>query len=81
MVLAALSIGVFARSFVRRPPGCPLAQWLGGPVAVGVAAALVGTLCMAADTFWSRRWRAGMPVLAFAGLQPLAGGVLLAPVA
>ena len=64
----------------RLPIG-PLARWPSGPVAVGVATALVGTLCMAADTFWSRRWRAGLPVLAFAGLQPLAGGVLLAPVA
>jgi probable blue pigment (indigoidine) exporter len=48
---------------------------------VGVAAALVGTLCMAAGTFWSRRWRSDLPVLAFTGWQLLAGGLMLAPVA
>src|SRR3989344_2896186 len=53
----------------RRPPG------------VGVAAALVGTVCMAAGTFWSRRWRSDLPVLAFTGWQLLAGGIMLAPVA
>jgi probable blue pigment (indigoidine) exporter len=48
---------------------------------VGVAAALAGTLCMAAGTFWSRRWRSDLPVLAFTGWQLLAGGLMLAPVA
>jgi len=36
---------------------------------------------MAAGTFWSRRWRSDLPVLAFTGWQLLAGGVMLAPVA
>lgn len=70
LVLAALNIGAFqALLFVAayRLPG-------------GVAA-VVGTLCMAAGTVWSRRWRPGLPVLAFTGWQLLAGGVMLAPVA
>ncbi len=48
---------------------------------VGVVAAMVGTLCMAAGTFWSRRWRSDLPVLAFTGWLLLVGGVMLAPVA
>ena len=74
LALSAGALGVLGMAALLLSPG---ARW----DMVGVAAALVGTLCMAAGTFWSRRWRAGLPVLAFAGLQPLAGGVLLAPVA
>lgn len=49
--------------------------------AVGIAAAILGTVCMAAGTFWARRWQSDLPVLAFTGWQLLAGGAMLAPVA
>ena len=49
--------------------------------AVGVGAALAGAACMAAGTYFSRRWRPDMPVLAFTGWQLLVGGVILLPIA
>jgi probable blue pigment (indigoidine) exporter len=48
---------------------------------MGIAAALAGAACMAAGTYLARRWRTGLPVLAFTGWQLLAGGSMLAPVA
>eukprot|EP01036_Dinobryon_divergens_P060807 gene60807-81082_t len=48
---------------------------------LGVAAALAGTLSMAAGTFWSRKWQTQLPVLAFTGWQRLLGGAMLLPVA
>ena len=74
MALAAGALGVLGMAALLLSPG---ARW----DMVGVAAALVGTLCMAAGTFWSRRWRSDLPVLAFTGWQLLAGGIMLAPVA
>lgn len=74
LALAAGALGVLGMAALLLSPG---ARW----DVVGVAAALVGTLCMAAGTFWSRRWRSDLPVLAFTGWQLLAGGVMLAPVA
>jgi len=74
LALAAGALGVLGMAALLLSPG---ARW----DMVGVAAALVGTLCMAAGTFWSRRWRSDLPVLAFTGWQLLAGGVMLAPVA
>ncbi|MCO4093645.1 MAG: EamA family transporter [Acidovorax sp.] len=74
MALAAGALGVLGMAALLLSPG---AHWDG----VGVAAALVGTVCMAAGTFWSRRWRSDLPVLAFTGWQLLAGGIMLAPVA
>ena len=74
LALVAGALGVLGMAALLRSPG---ARW----DMVGVAAALVGTLCMAAGTFWSRRWRSDLPVLAFTGWQLLAGGVMLAPVA
>lgn len=74
MVLAAGAMGVVGMAALLLSPG---ARW----DMVGVAAALVGTVCMAAGTFWSRRWQSDLPVLAFTGWQLLAGGVMLAPVA
>src|SRR3989344_3299750 len=71
LVLSALNIGVFQALLFVAAYRLP----------VGVAAALVGTVCMAAGTFWSRRWRSDLPVLAFTGWQLLAGGIMLAPVA
>lgn len=74
LALAAGALGVLGMAALLLSPG---ARW----DMVGVAAALVGTLCMAAGTFWSRRWRSDLPVLAFTGWQLLAGGTMLAPVA
>ena len=74
LALAAGALGVLGMAALLLSPG---ARW----DMVGVAAALVGTLCMAAGTFWSRRWRSDLPVLAFTGWQLLAGGLMLAPVA
>ena len=47
----------------------------------GLAAALAGAACMAAGTWLTRRWRPEMPVLALAGWQLVAGGLMLAPLA
>ena len=74
LALVAGALGVLGMAALLLSPG---ARW----DMVGVAAALVGTLCMAAGTFWSRRWRSDLPVLAFTGWQLLAGGGMLAPVA
>lgn len=74
LALGAGAVGVLGMAALLLSPG---ARWDG----VGVAAALVGTLCMATGTFWSRRWRFDLPVLAFTGWQLLAGGLMLAPVA
>lgn len=74
LALMAGVVGVLGMAALLLSPG---ARW----DMVGVAAALAGTMCMAAGTFWSRRWRSGLPVLAFTGWQLLAGGVMLAPVA
>jgi len=74
LALAAGAVGVLGMAALLLSPG---ARW----DLVGVAAALAGTVCMAAGTFWSRRWKPDLPVLAFTGWQLLAGGVMLAPVA
>lgn len=74
LALAAGAAGVLGMAALLLSPG---ARW----DLVGVAAALAGTVCMAAGTFWSRRWKPDLPVLAFTGWQLLAGGVMLAPVA
>src|SRR3989344_3820104 len=74
LAVAAGALGVLGMAALLLSPG---ARW----DMVGVAAALVGTVCMAAGTFWSRRWRSDLPVLAFTGWQLLAGGIMLAPVA
>ncbi|MFY3383132.1 EamA family transporter [Paracidovorax sp. MALMAid1276] len=74
VALAAGAAGVLGMAALLLSPG---ARW----DMVGVAAALAGTLCMSAGTFWSRRWRFDLPVLAFSGWQLLAGGIMLAPVA
>ncbi|BEP96900.1 EamA family transporter (plasmid) [Acidovorax sp. A79] len=74
LALGAGAAGVLGMAALLLSPG---ARW----DMVGVGAALVGTVCMAAGTFWSRRWRSDLPVLAFTGWQLLAGGIMLAPVA
>lgn len=55
----------------------PHSQW----DAWGMAAAILGALCMACGTYLSRRWRSDLPVLAFTGWQLLLGGLMLAPLA
>ena len=47
----------------------------------GIAAALVGAMCVAAGTFLAQRWRSNAPLLAFTGWQLLLGGLMLIPVA
>lgn len=55
----------------------PQAAW----DAIGVAAAFMGALSMAAGTWLSRRWQPDVPVLTFTGWQLLIGGLLLLPAA
>ncbi len=46
---------------------------------VGIAAALVGTTCMAAGTVLTRRWQPPVPLVTFTAWQLAAGGLLLLP--
>ncbi|MDC8773027.1 EamA family transporter [Roseateles albus] len=55
----------------------PTMTWDG----IGLGAALAGAACMAAGTFLARRWRTGLPLLAFTGWQLLIGGLVLVPLA
>jgi len=48
---------------------------------LGIVAAFLGTVCMAAGSFLSRRWQGSIPLLAFAGWQILLGGLVLLPFA
>ena len=48
---------------------------------IGIAAAFIGTACMASGTYLTRRWRPTVPLLAFTGWQLLIGGLFLLPVA
>ncbi|MFJ5427629.1 EamA family transporter [Pectobacterium actinidiae] len=48
---------------------------------VGIAAALLGALCMAAGVWLTRRWQLDLPVLPLTGWQLFIGGLMLAPVA
>lgn len=78
-VLLAGTVGVVGMALLLVAPGT---VW--DPL--GVAAALAGTLSMAAGTFWSRKWQTQdggvvLPVLAFTGWQLLLGGAMLLPVA
>ncbi len=75
--MLALGAGVLAVVGMAAMLLSPAAGWDGW----GIAAALAGTGCMAAGTFWSRRWQPDLPVLAFTGWQLLLGGLMLAPVA
>ena len=49
--------------------------------AVGVAAGLAGTTCMASGVVLTKRWGRPVPLLAFTSWQLLAGGLVLLPVA
>lgn len=70
----ACVLGVAGMAALLLSPG---ARW--DPI--GIAAAFVGTACMAAGTFLTRRWRPQVPLLAFTGWQLLVGGLLLLPIA
>ncbi|GKW06231.1 EamA family transporter [Pectobacterium carotovorum] len=48
---------------------------------VGVAAALLGAVCMATGVWLTRRWQLDLPVLPLTGWQLFLGGWMLAPVA
>ncbi|MEI7369948.1 EamA family transporter [Pectobacterium sp. 1950-15] len=48
---------------------------------VGIAAALLGAVCMATGVWLTRRWRLDLPVLPLTGWQLFIGGLMLAPVA
>lgn len=48
---------------------------------VGIAAALLGAVCMATGMWLTQRWRLDLPVLALTGWQLVIGGLMLAPVA
>ncbi|UYA60602.1 Permease of the drug/metabolite transporter (DMT) superfamily [Pectobacterium sp. F1-1] len=48
---------------------------------VGVAAALLGAVCMATGVWLTRRWQLDLPVLPMTGWQLFIGGLMLAPVA
>jgi probable blue pigment (indigoidine) exporter len=73
-MIAATGTGVAGMALLFAAPGLRLDT-------VGVAAALGGTLSMAAGTFLARRWRDGMPLLGFTGWQLALGGLMLVPVA
>ncbi|MEQ9904850.1 EamA family transporter [Pectobacterium aroidearum] len=48
---------------------------------IGIAAALLGAVCMATGVWLTRRWRLDLPVLPLTGWQLFIGGLMLAPVA
>jgi probable blue pigment (indigoidine) exporter len=49
--------------------------------AVGIAAGLAGTTCMASGVVLTKRWARPVPLLAFTSWQLVAGGLVLLPVA
>src|SRR3989338_1287676 len=74
VAVAASVVGIAGMAALLLAPG---ASW--DPI--GIAAAFVGTACMASGTYLTRRWRPTVPLLAFTGWQLLIGGLLLLPVA
>lgn len=48
---------------------------------IGIAAALLGALCMATGVWLTRRWQVDLPVMALTGWQLVLGGIMLAPAA
>ncbi|MEK8081307.1 EamA family transporter [Pseudomonas sp. XK-1] len=74
VAVAASVVGIAGMAALLLAPG---ASW--DPV--GIAAAFVGTACMASGTYLTRSWRPTVPLLAFTGWQLLIGGLLLLPVA
>lgn len=74
LAVAASVVGIAGMAALLLAPG---ASW--DPI--GIAAAFVGTACMASGTYLTRRWRPTVPLLAFTGWQLLIGGLFLLPVA
>lgn len=74
VAVAASVIGIAGMAALLLAPG---ASW--DPI--GIAAAFVGTACMASGTYLTQRWRPTVPRLAFTGWQLLIGGLFLLPVA
>jgi len=48
---------------------------------IGIAAALLGAMCMATGVWLTRRWQVKLPVMALTGWQLVLGGIMLAPAA
>ncbi|NIF23738.1 EamA family transporter [Candidatus Pantoea multigeneris] len=48
---------------------------------IGIAAALLGAVCMASGVWLTRRWKINLPVMALTGWQLVLGGLILAPAA
>lgn len=74
IAVAASVVGIAGMAALLLAPG---ASW----DSIGIAAAFVGTACMASGTYLTRRWRPTVPLLAFTGWQLLIGGLFLLPVA
>ncbi|HUE90689.1 DMT family transporter [Pseudomonas sp.] len=74
IAVAASVIGIAGMAALLLAPGT---SW----DSIGIAAAFVGTACMASGTYLTRRWRPTVPLLAFTGWQLLIGGLFLLPVA
>lgn len=74
VAVAASVVGIAGMAVLLLAPG---ASW--DPI--GIAAAFVGTACMASGTYLTRRWKPTVPLLAFTGWQLLIGGLFLLPVA
>lgn len=74
VAVAASVMGIAGMAALLLAPG---ASW--DPI--GIAAAFIGTACMASGTYLTRRWRPTVPLLAFTGWQLLIGGLFLLPVA
>ena len=74
VAVAASVMGIAGMAALLLAPG---ASW--DPI--GIAAAFIGTACMASGTYLTRRWRPTVPLLAFTGWQVLIGGLFLLPVA
>lgn len=74
VAVSASLVGIAGMAALLLAPG---ASW--DPI--GIAAAFVGTACMASGTYLTRRWRPTVPLLAFTGWQLLIGGLFLLPVA
>jgi len=74
VAVAASVVGIAGMAALLLAPG---ESW--DPI--GIAAAFIGTACMASGTYLTRRWRPTVPLLAFTGWQLLIGGLFLLPVA
>ncbi|MDP3817326.1 EamA family transporter [Pseudomonas sp.] len=74
LAVGASVLGIVGMAALLLAPG---ASW--DPL--GIAAAFIGTACMAAGNYLTRRWQPALPLLAFTGWQLLVGGLLLLPVA